>query len=1593
MSGKSKKSVSAFVKNAAFAIFAVCAAITVSSQASQMRIQFTGYDEAIRPGAATLTDFPALVVFTNNINNTVFTFENAPFADPPELDLQFFDENITPLDYEIDTYVPGVKLAAWVKVPELKPDGLTWIRAVWGDTGGAYNPSAVWDDEYLLVHHYNETNGLAIADSTSAKRPGAINYSGTAVSASEYPGVVGNALTLSASTTTSGVRMNPPLAIGPAWTVSAWFKGLKDNTANDSWRTLTRASPASGQHHIIVDQKSNKLGTYSPNGLGIYNGGNFPSPAAFHQAPNAYLERDLPQEWRHIMVVGENGTTTFYIDGEPCGDTANFQAIQDIEGIGSNQQGGTASQQFADYLDEFRVASVGRSADWAWAEYENQKPDSFFAAYMDAPMESYLTVAGTPPGMGAVSPSFGLHGGYASGQKEYAFAYPAWTNAAGNVAAYPVGWEIFADNGSGFVTTGQSGTTTNCTYTHAGVPGKILWSFTTTNKLQATAAAGGSVSSPFIWCGENDSAQFTALPDVGMTFNRWTGDVPPGADIFNPVITLPGAKPISVQATFFGMQHVVMEEDGGDDDNSGTTFADAKATIQAAVDELRTNAVYGGVGVVVVSNGVYGVQSEIYISSAVAVRGYTGVPEDVIVQRDGTAGDTRVFHLNNADARIEFLTVNGGNLGAYNQHGANIYINAGGGTVADCVVRNGRVWNGYSSGGNIFMNSANALVLRCVVTNGVSGGNSNGGGGGGFRIDNGGGRVEQCLIAYNSDNGSGMGSAVMMGNAGIVANCTIARNWNAWNGAVNVNAPGAGQIVNCVIVDNTSPNNPDPANGGTVFCGAAQAARFQNCVADVFVNPTCFAGVNDGDFGFVDRAAHDYHLTPYAPALDKGAAFALVSATDLERNPRVVNGAVDIGCYEYQFNGDGGNADTLDFHFDTFGERRHAVPFTIVVTGAVMNAKGTVQYAWNFGDGSPTIFTSEPTVTYTYLVPSMTEYTITGTATDSFNGAFVIRSRGGFLAAPDVIHVAPGAANEDYPFDSWATALASPVAALPYTENGTVILVSNGVYNCGYGYGNGATALDVTKGVTIRGLTGVPEDVTFQGPSYRVQLMMMSHPLARLEHITLRGGDAYYSAYLAGNLHIGPLGGTVTNCVITGGQATHGNNAAAGGVHMGGRDALLTHCVIRNNSAGAVNTMGAGVEISAGRLDNCLIAENWTTAGSDGNHKAGGLYMTGGAVVNCTIAGNTSRNFGGLYATGGVLTNVVVAGNTSTSYSIDPVYHEPETWGGSIDTNAFVNCATENPAPVNPTCFAGSAPALLANVPAGDYYPAAGSPCVDNGFPLANPPAIDLDGNPRVQGDPPALDIGCFESNPGRFTISFSADNVESLAPTQAVFTVSVSGDVNVEDLDFYWDFNGDGRTDLFTRSLCVTNPYPLGGFYTVTLVATNNAPSSPSYLTARQTIANYLHYCQKTLYVVPGNPIPPAVRPYSSWETAAPTINDAITMSVDGCEIIFGKGTHITSGQLFISKTLDMRGDTGKPGDVVIQPPDGANYSLVKFDNPAAKLSGVTLHGGRYGAGGGNLDFDTLGGTVSNCVIRSGESHSYHGTGAAAQLSSANAL
>jgi hypothetical protein len=182
-----------------------------------------------------------------------------------------------------------------------------------------------------------------------------------------------------------------------------------------------------------------------------------------------------------------------------------------------------------------------------------------------------------------------------------------------------------------------------------------------------------------------------------------------------------------------------------------------------------------------------------------------------------------------------------------------------------------------------------------VVTNCVLAGNSatTGGGGGGGAW---GGTLYNCVLTGNSASRAGGASGCTLYNCVLTGNSATA-DWGGGGGAESC------MLYNCTVTGNSG--------GGVVAC-----YRLYNCIVyfndggnggdEISFKYCCTAPPLEGpgdiaaDPGFVNADAGDFRLRPDSPCINAGLNAYTTGSTDLDGNPRIVSGTVDIGAYEYQ---------------------------------------------------------------------------------------------------------------------------------------------------------------------------------------------------------------------------------------------------------------------------------------------------------------------------------------------------------------------------------------------------------------------------------------------------------------------------------------------------------------------------------------------------------------------------------------------------------------------------------------------------------------------------------------------------------------------
>lgn len=358
-------------------------------------------------------------------------------------------------------------------------------------------------------------------------------------------------------------------------------------------------------------------------------------------------------------------------------------------------------------------------------------------------------------------------------------------------------------------------------------------------------------------------------------------------------------------------------------------------------------------------------------------------------------------------------------------------------------------------------------------------------------------------------------------------------------------------------------------------------------------------------------------------------------------------------------------------------------------------------------------------------------------------------------------------ANSGYFAESPKLTIQAAVDTLAATLGHGTVHVAAGTYQI-------ASGIVIANAIAVIGETGDPENVIVHNTQMHNQdqiiVFSLNHPDAFVANLTAENGHRYAPSSPHGaNLSIQEAGGTVSNCILRGAVAG-GNYVRGAGAWLNSDNALLTHCVITNNSAsgsGYQSTATGGVPIyggifvhvERGTVANCLIANNHDSGGTGvaGQEKqawsCGVTLRTSGRLVNCTVVTNEARYTAGVYLyPNSYATNVVVAGcvNRCTWYNggETPIFTEIGFKGTLANVS---HCASDGGEALDETCIAGTAAEFFADYENHDYRLHKDSPLLNKGVCYDGIAAVDLFGNPRVQGS--SVDIGAYESSARGFYI------------------------------------------------------------------------------------------------------------------------------------------------------------------------------------------------------------------------------------------------
>ena len=310
-----------------------------------------------------------------------------------------------------------------------------------------------------------------------------------------------------------------------------------------------------------------------------------------------------------------------------------------------------------------------------------------------------------------------------------------------------------------------------------------------------------------------------------------------------------------------------------------TTWSTAATNIQDAVDAASVG------DTVMVTNGVYltGARTVppnmmtnlLVVTNGIAVQSVNGPSVTTIepyVSPFG-GGPLRCVYLANGSTLSGFTLANGeaesSVANTNDENGGGAWCESTNETISNCVFSNNQA---DGCGGAVFGGTLN----RCTLQDNFAG--QTGGGAFGSALDN-------CVLDSNfADSGGGAGF-------GTLNDCTVAENEAfSFSGGVD-------QCVlnNSIVYSNICANQPNysadaPASTLNYCCTTPAAAGPGNITnVPLFLNPAA------GNF-----PPANYRLAVGSPCVDAGNNLYAAGPADLDGHPRIVDGTVDMGAYEFE---------------------------------------------------------------------------------------------------------------------------------------------------------------------------------------------------------------------------------------------------------------------------------------------------------------------------------------------------------------------------------------------------------------------------------------------------------------------------------------------------------------------------------------------------------------------------------------------------------------------------------------------------------------------------------------------------------------------
>ena len=305
-----------------------------------------------------------------------------------------------PLNFERESYSSATgQVVFWVQMPTISHVTDTTFYIFYGNASVSTDPSnksGTWDSSYAGVWHLPNGSSLSALNIRRHIRRTERSIGSTAV-AGEIDG--GANLSGASQTVTMGNVLN--LGAGNL-TLEAW---VRPSNVNQYAPILSKRQNSTNYQQYQVG-----IGSVNSGGSGIagktiyaffYDGTTLKNAQSYHTVNNI-----VDGNWHHVVVTRDpTHNVSIYVDGVSQAlvtDLGNTTAANTTNTGAFNIGYDNGSAYLTSVVDEARVSSTSRSADWISTEYHNESnPSGFYSAtwgqtYGGTAPAPAITIAITP---------------------------------------------------------------------------------------------------------------------------------------------------------------------------------------------------------------------------------------------------------------------------------------------------------------------------------------------------------------------------------------------------------------------------------------------------------------------------------------------------------------------------------------------------------------------------------------------------------------------------------------------------------------------------------------------------------------------------------------------------------------------------------------------------------------------------------------------------------------------------------------------------------------------------------------------------------------------------------------------------------------------------------------------------------------------------------------------------------------------------------------------------------------------------------------------------------------------------------------------